>query len=248
MTTQQTAVVTGASSGIGAATVRRLAADGFRVVAAARRRDRLDELAAQTGATAVTLDVTSTESVAALAEAAPACDVLVNNAGGAIGLEHVADADVEDWRRMYDVNVLGTLRVTQALLPKLVASGDGYVVVVTSVAGHRTYEGGGGYAAAKHGEAALTETLRMELLGQPVRVTEIAPGLVHTEEFSLVRHRGDTDRAAKTYAGVPGPLGADDVADCVSWCVTRPPHVNVDQLVVRPRAQAPHKLHRVSDE
>lgn len=243
--TRGTAVVTGASSGIGAATARRLAADGFSVVAAARRRDRLDALCAEIGARPVTLDVTSATSVAALAEQVPECRVLVNNAGLALGLDPVATSDVEEWRAMYDVNVLGAVRVTQALLPCLVASGQGHVVVMGSTAGRVVYEGGGGYTAAKHGSAALAETLRLELNGQPVRITEIAPGMVATEEFSLVRFRGDTDQAADVYAGVDAPLTAEDVADCVAWCVTRPAHVNVDLLVVKPLAQAAaHKVHR----
>lgn len=240
-----TAVVTGASSGIGAATARRLAAEGFDVVVAARRRDRLDELARDIGARAVTLDVTSDESVAALAGEVTDAQVLVNNAGLALGLDPVAEADPEDWRRMYDVNVVGALRVTKALLPALVASGRGHVVVMGSTAGRIVYEGGGGYTAAKHGAAALAETLRLELCGQPVRVTEIAPGMVATEEFSLVRFGGDAERAAGVYAGVDAPLTADDVADCVAWCVTRPPHVDIDLLVVKPLAQAAqHKVHR----
>jgi NADP-dependent 3-hydroxy acid dehydrogenase YdfG len=241
-------VVTGASSGIGAATVRRLAAEGFEVVAAARRRDRLDALSRETGARPLTVDVTSAESVAALAEAVPEATVLVNNAGLAIGMDPVADADPEDWRRMYEVNVLGALRVTQVMLPALVASGRGHVVLMGSTAGRIVYEGGGGYTAAKHAEAALAETLRLELNGRPVRVTEIAPGMVATEEFSLNRFRGDAARAAKVYAGVEQPLTADDIADCVAFCVTRPPHVDVDLLVVKPLAQAAqHKVHRRSE-
>lgn len=240
-----TAIVTGASSGIGAATARRLAAEGFDVVVAARRRDRLDELCAEIGARAVTLDVTSAESVAELAAAVPEAAVLVNNAGGAVGMEPIAEADPDDWRAMYEVNVIGTLRVTQALLPALIASGQGHVVVIGSTAGRIVYEGGAGYTAAKHGVAAFTETLRLELCGQPVRVTEIAPGMVATEEFSVKRFRGDAARAAKVYEGVDEPLTADDIADCVAWCVTRPAHVDVDLLVVKPLAQAAqHKVHR----
>ncbi|MBG0813743.1 SDR family oxidoreductase [Planomonospora sp. ID82291] len=244
---KKTAVVTGASSGIGAATARRLAREGFDVVAAARRRDRLDELAAEVpGIRPATLDVTSPESVAELAAALDRCDVLVNNAGGAIGLEPVASGDPADWQRMYEVNVLGSLRVAQALLPKLTASGDGVLVMLTSVAGLVSYEGGGGYNAAKHAQTSMTEVLRLELCGEPVRVVEIAPGMVHTEEFSLTRFRGDAERAEKVYQGVPGPLSADDVADAVAWCVTRPWNVNIDRLVIRPRAQAAqHKIHRV---
>jgi NADP-dependent 3-hydroxy acid dehydrogenase YdfG len=244
--TRGVAVVTGASSGIGAATARRLTADGFDVVAAARRRDRLDALCAEIGARAVTLDVTDPDSVAALAAEVGEVNVLVNNAGLALGLDPVATADPEDWRRMFEVDVIGVLRVTQALLPALVASGRGHVVVMGSTAGRIVYEGGGGYTAAKHGATALAETLRLELCGQPVRVTEIAPGMVATDEFSLVRFGGDAERAAKVYAGVAEPLTAEDVADCVSWCVTRPPHVDVDLLVVKPLAQAAqHKVHRV---
>ena len=239
------AVVTGASSGIGAATVRRLRADGFDVVAAARRMERLQELAAETGCTPMAVDVTDQASVDALRESLPACRVLVNNAGGAFGLAPIAEADDDDWRRMYDVNVLGTMRMTRALLPLLVESGDGVVVNVTSTAGHGVYEGGAGYNAAKHAQRALTEALRLELCGQPVRVTEIAPGMVKTDEFSLVRFDGDQERADAVYAGVPGVLVADDIADCIVWTVTRPWHVNIDSMIVRPRAQAAqHKVHR----
>ncbi|MGW0485921.1 SDR family NAD(P)-dependent oxidoreductase [Nonomuraea sp. NPDC003214] len=245
---KRTAVVTGASSGIGEATARRLAAEGYDVVAGARRRDRLDRLAAETpGIRAVTLDVTSQESVDALAASLDRCDVLVNNAGGALGLEPVAGGRLDDWQRMYDTNVLGSLRLTQALLPKLVDSGDGVLVMLTSTAGLVSYEGGGGYCAAKHAQTSMTETLRLELVGQPVRVVEIAPGMVKSEGFAVTRFRGDEAAAAKVYEGVPDPLSADDVADAIAWCVTRPAHVNVDRLVIRPRAQAAqHKVHRVS--
>jgi len=248
------AVVTGASSGIGAATARRLAAEGFHVVAAARRADRLAALTEQISAaggqaTAVPCDVTSDGSVAELAAAATALGevtVLVNNAGGAHGLDPVATGRVADWQWMFDVNVLGTLRVTQALLPALDASGAGTVVVLSSTAGLIVYEGGGGYAAAKHAQTALAETLRLELCGRPVRVIEIDPGMVRTDEFGLVRFDGDEERAAAVYAGVAEPLTAEDIADCIAWCVTRPHHVNVDRLVIRPLAQAAqHKVHRV---
>jgi NADP-dependent 3-hydroxy acid dehydrogenase YdfG len=240
------AVVTGASSGIGEATARRLAAEGFRVVVGARRRDRLDALAAEIDGIAVTLDVTSDESVTALAGALPGpLNLLVNNAGGAKGLEPIESTDPEAWRWMYDVNVLGTLRVTRALLPALEASGAGHVVMIGSTAGHDVYEGGAGYVAAKHAIATFTRTLRLELNGRPIRVTEIAPGMVATEEFSLVRFDGDAERAAGTYAGVAEPLTAGDIADCVAWVATRPPHVDVDLLVVRPVAQASnYKVHR----
>ncbi|NBE80988.1 SDR family oxidoreductase [Micromonospora rubida] len=250
------AIVTGASSGIGAATARRLAAEGFHVLAAARRTDRLAELvagieAAGGTATAVECDVTSQESVAGLAEAAAAAPgpvtLLVNNAGGARGLDPVESGSVDDWQWMYDVNVLGTLRVTQALLPALEASGAGTIVVVSSTAGFVVYEGGGGYSAAKHAQTAIAGTLRLELCGRPVRIIEIDPGMVRTDEFGLVRFDGDAGRAEAVYAGVAEPLVADDVADCIAWCATRPQHVNIDRLVVRPLAQAAqHKVHRTN--
>ena len=241
-----TAVVTGASSGIGAATARRLAAEGYDVVAAARRRDRLDELAAGTdGIRPVTLDVTSAESVAALAAELDDVAVLVNNAGGAIGVEPVERADPADWQAMYDTNVLGVLRVTQALLPALERGAGGHVVVTGSIAGHLVYEGGAGYTAAKHAATAVVETLRLELNGRPIRVTEVAPGMVQTEEFSLVRLRGDRAAADRVYEGVEEPLVAEDIADCIAFAVTRPAHVNIDLLVVKPLAQAAqHKVHR----
>ncbi|HUJ05099.1 MAG TPA: SDR family oxidoreductase [Streptosporangiaceae bacterium] len=247
---QRTAVVTGASSGIGAATAERLAADGYHVVLAARRRDRLDLVAARIAerggsAQVIPLDVTDRTQVDALAGALDRCDVLVANAGGAIGTEQVADASADDWLTMYQSNVLGTLHVVQALLPKLIASGAGTVVIMGSTAGLTAYEGGGGYVAAKHGTHAIAATLRLELSGQPVRVIEIAPGMVRTEEFALNRYRGDAEKAAAVYAGVAEPLTADDVADAVTWAVTRPAHVNVDLMILRPRAQAAqHKVHR----
>jgi NADP-dependent 3-hydroxy acid dehydrogenase YdfG len=239
------AVVTGASSGIGEATARRLAAEGFEVVCAARRLDRLEALAKEIDGRAVALDVRDEQSVAALAQAVPECRVLVNNAGGALGLEPVAEANLDDWQWMYDVNVLGVARVTKALLPPLIASGDGHIVVMGSTAGHIVYEGGAGYTAAKHGTAAVAETLRLELWDKPVRVSEIAPGMVKTDEFSVNRFRGDASKADNVYAGVRGPLVAEDIADCVAWTVTRPWHVNIDLMVVRPRAQAAqHKVFR----
>lgn len=248
---QRIAVVTGASSGIGAATARRLAGEGFHVVAAARRADRLDALVKEIGAnvTAVVCDVTSDESVAGLAAAvaglgAPLA-LLVNNAGGAVGLDQVADAAVADWQVMWDVNVLGTMRVTQALLPALEASGAGTIVTVGSTAAFTPYEGGGGYVAAKHGQTALVGTLRLELSGKPVRVIEIDPGMVRTDEFSLNRFGGDRERADAIYAGVKEPLVADDIADVIAFAATRPQHVNIDRLVIRPIAQAAqHKVHR----
>lgn len=244
------AVVTGASSGIGAATARRLAEAGYRVVLTARRKDRIEALeeeltAAGHSATAYALDVTDRAAVDEFASAFRTIGVLVNNAGGALGADPVATGDPQDWRRMYETNVLGTLNVTQALLPALTRSGDGTVVIVSSTAGHGTYEGGAGYVAAKHGEHILAETLRLEIVGTPVRVIEIAPGLVKTEEFALTRFGGDKEKAAKVYAGIAEPLTADDVADTITWAVTRPSHVNVDLMVVRPRAQASNtKVHR----
>ncbi|WP_113705422.1 SDR family NAD(P)-dependent oxidoreductase [Nonomuraea lactucae] len=245
---KKTAVVTGASSGIGEATARRLAAEGYDVVAGARRRERLDELSAKVPSIRpVTLDVTSQESVDELAAELERCDVLVNNAGGAFGMESVAEGRLDDWQRMYDTNVLGTLRMTQALLPRLIESGDGVLVLLTSTAGLVAYEGGGGYVAAKHAQSSMAGTLRLELVGQPVRVVEIAPGMVRSEGFAVTRFRGDEAAASRVYEGVPDPLTSDDVADAIAWCVTRPSHVNIDRLVMRPRAQAAqHKVHRVS--
>ena len=249
---QPVAVVTGASSGIGAATAIRLAGAeaGYHVVLTARRADRIDAVAerihAEGGsAQPCVLDITDRAAVDSFADSLGRCDVLVNNAGGAFGAETVAESDPADWRAMYEVNVLGTLNVTQALLPPLIASGDGTIVVMGSTAGFVAYEGGGGYVAAKHGEHAIAATLRLELSGQPVRVIEIAPGMVRTDEFALNRFRGDRDRAAAVYAGVREPLTADDIADVVVWTITRPAHVNVDLLVIRPRAQAAqHKVYR----
>ena len=173
--------------------------------------------------------------------------MLVNNAGGAFGSEPVESADPEDWRAMYDVNVIGLLRVTQALLPALRASGDAVILNVGSTAGRIAYENGGGYTAAKHGTQVVSETLRLELVGEPIRVCEIAPGMVRTDEFALVRFDGDEEKAESVYAGVPDPLSAEDVADAITWMVTRPSHVNIDELVIRPRAQAAqHKVHRVT--
>ncbi|MDQ3578986.1 MAG: SDR family NAD(P)-dependent oxidoreductase [Actinomycetota bacterium] len=229
------AVVTGASAGIGAATARHLAAAGFDVVLGARRLDRLAEVADQIGGRAVELDVTDPGSVEAFCSAIPACHVLVNNAGGARGLDRVSDADEERWRWMWEANVLGTLRVTKALLPTLIASGNGHVVTVTSIAATEVYDGGAGYASAKHAQSALHSTLRGEHLGEPIRFTEILPGMVDTE-FSLTRFEGDTARAAKVYDGLV-PLTADDVAEVITFAVTRPAHVNLDQIVLKPRAQ-----------
>jgi NADP-dependent 3-hydroxy acid dehydrogenase YdfG len=229
-------VVTGASSGIGEATARTLAGLGFHVVCAARREDRIKALAEEIGGTAIVADVTDPEAVDALAASLDRVDVLINNAGGAKGTEPVADADLENWRWMWETNVLGTLRVTRALLPKLVDSGDGLIVTVTSIAAFEIYDGGAGYTSAKHAQSALHRTLRGELLGKPVRLTEIAPGMVETE-FSVVRFGGDKDRADALYQGLT-PLVAADIADVIGFVASRPSHVNLDQIVIRPRDQA----------
>ncbi|WP_421842358.1 SDR family NAD(P)-dependent oxidoreductase [Mycobacterium sp.] len=233
---KRVAVVTGASSGIGEAATRTLAEQGFHVVAVARRSDRVAAIADETGGTAIVADITDNRAIAALADRLDRVDVLVNNAGGAKGLEFVADTELENWRWMYETNVLGTLQVTRALLPKLIASGDGLIVTVTSIAALEVYDGGAGYTAAKHAQAALHRTLRGELLGKPVRLTEIAPGAVETE-FSLVRFDGDRQRADAVYAGMT-PLVADDIAEVIGFVASRPSHVNLDQIVIKPRDQA----------
>lgn len=234
--TRGTAVVTGASAGIGAATALRLAAEGFDVVLGARRVDRLEEVAARCGGTALPLDVTDAASVDAFCAQAGNVNVLVNNAGLAAGLDHLAELDDDTLRTMWETNVAGLLRVTRGLLPAIEASGNGHIVNVGSTAALETYPGGGGYTASKHAVRSISETLRKELLGKPIRVTLVNPGLVETE-FSLVRFRGDAERAKKPYEGLE-PLVAEDIADCIAWAVTRPPNVNVDEIVVRPRAQA----------
>lgn len=239
------AVVTGASAGIGAAAARLLSADGWHVVLGARRLDRIEALATELDGTAIALDVTDPDSVDAFVGAVDRCHLLVNNAGGALGVEPLAEAVDEKWISMFETNVLGLMRMTRGLLPRLVASGDGHVVNVTSIAGLQGYPGGSGYNAAKFGAHGVTESLRHELLGQPVRVTEILPGLVETE-FSVVRFDGDAARAAQVYAGLQ-PLTADDVAECIRWAVSRPSHVNIDSIVVKPRAQADaFRTHRES--
>jgi NADP-dependent 3-hydroxy acid dehydrogenase YdfG len=233
-----TAVVTGASSGIGAATARQLAAAGFAVVLGARRKDRLDEVTAGIGpaARAHPLDVTDQASVDAFAAAVPECAVLICNAGGALGLDPVLDIADEQWRWMWEANVLGVVRTARAFLPKLVASGDGRLVVLTSMAAREVYPGGGGYTAAKHAAAVVADTLRLELMGQPVRVIDVAPGLVDTE-FSTVRFGGDAARADRVYAGMT-PLTADDVAEAITFAVTRPAHVTIARMDLMPRDQA----------
>ncbi|MDO5287419.1 MAG: SDR family NAD(P)-dependent oxidoreductase [Actinomycetia bacterium] len=239
------AVVTGASSGIGAATARVLA-QTYEVVLAARRTDRIEALAAELGGRAVPCDVTDPEQVAALAAAAgERVALLVNNAGGALGLEPVAEADLEAWEQMYRTNVLGAARVTRDLLPALRAA-CGTVVFITSVAADGPYEGGAGYCGAKAAERMIPGTMRLEMVGEPVRVCEVVPGMVHTEEFSLVRFGGDAEKADQVYRGVPDPLRAEDIAEVVRWVASLPHHVNIDRVVVRPLAQAAqHKVYRV---
>ena len=245
----RTAVVTGASSGIGAATARALAGDGWTVVCAARRRDRVEALVDEIGGRAVVLDVTDAASVAALAAEVPDdLSLLVNNAGMALGQEPVAVADLEAWERMYATNVIGTTRVTQALLPRLVAN-EGQIVFVTSTAADGPYEGGAGYCGAKAAERMVAGAMRLELVDQPVRVHDVAPGMVRTDEFAMTRYAGDRTRADAVYAGVAEPLVAEDVAETVRWIASLPHHVDVDRLTVRPRAQAAqHKVHRVIDQ
>jgi NADP-dependent 3-hydroxy acid dehydrogenase YdfG len=244
------AVVTGASSGIGAATVRGLRSAGWQVVAVARREDRLAALADETGATSFVADVTSDADVAALRDhlaATGAVHALVNNAGGAKGLASVEESDLADWAWMFDVNVLGVKRVTTALLPLLRAGaaerGVADLVNVTSIAGHVAYVGGGGYNAAKFAAHAMTEVLRLELNGEPIRVIEVAPGMVKTDEFALVRFGGDRARADAVYEGVPEPLVAEDIAGVIVDAISKPRHVDLDLIVVKPVAQAaPYRL------
>ena len=229
------AVVTGASSGIGEATARELARQGFHVVIGARRVDRLEALAAEIDGTALPLDVTDLESCEAFCAAVPRMHVLVNNAGGAKGTTSVMDADEDQWRWMWETNVLGTLRMVRGLMPALVETGDGLVVTVTSIAALEAYDNGSGYTSAKHAQAVLHRTLRGEFLGQPVRFTEVAPGMVATE-FSRVRFDGDDDKADAVYRGLT-PMVAEDIADIVGFVASRPAHVNLDTIVVKPRDQ-----------
>ncbi len=238
---QRIALVTGASSGIGAATVRALAASGLETIAAARRIERCEELASEVGGRALRLDVADLDSVAELA-AGTEVDVIVHSAGGALGLEPVEEADEERWRQMYESNVAGVMRVTKALLPALRRGRDPQIVILGSVAGVEVYEGGGGYTAAKHAVHAVAQTLRLELLADAIRVTEVAPGLVETE-FSLVRFGGDAERAAGVYEGLE-PLRAEDVAELIAYCVTRPAHVDIDYVAIKPTAQATAKITR----
>jgi len=248
MSLTKVAVVTGASSGIGAATVKALAGDGYSVIATARRKDRLDALATQVaGVEVFPADLTNPNDVIALAQFCNErkVELLVNCAGGAFDAASISDGDPEIWRKSYEVNVIATLRITQALLPAMISAGRGQVVFVTSTAGHRAYENGGSYVAAKFAERSLAHTLRLELNGHPIRVTEIAPGMVKTDEFALNRFDGDSAKAAKVYEGVEAPLTAEDVAESIRWSVSLPEHFNVDSMVIRPVAQAAnHKVHR----
>jgi len=247
MSKERYAVVTGASSGIGAATALLLAENGFHVIAAARRVDRLKELAAKNSKiSTIALDVTDQASVDLLAAefAEKSLDVLINCAGGAFDASSVLDSDPAIWKKTYDVNVIGTVRVVKALTPVLRKNDKGHIVIISSTAGHTAYENGGSYVAAKHAETSLARTLRLELNGEPIRVTEIAPGMVKTEEFSLVR-LGDPAKAENVYKGVAAPLVAEDVAEAIRWSVMLPDHFNVDSMIIRPIAQAAnHKVHR----
>ena len=243
------AVVTGASSGIGAATAKLLAANGFHVIAAARRMDRLEELAkSDSNIEIVELDVTSQESVQTLAAklVGKPVSILINNAGGAFDAATIEDSDPEIWAKTYEVNVTGAVRMAKAMIPLMKKHGAGHIVLLSSTAGRIAYENGGTYVAAKHAVAAIAGTLRLELNGQPIRVTEIAPGMVKTEEFAVTRFGGDKDKAAKVYEGVEFPLAAEDIAESIRWSVMLPDHVNIDSLTIRPVAQAAaHKVHRV---
>ena len=245
---KKVAVVTGASSGIGAATSLLLANNGYRVLAAARRIDRLQELASRNeNIEAHVLDVTDQSSVNSFMQAIAGIeiDVLVNNAGGAFDSSSVLDSDPEIWKKSFDVNVVGALRITKAIAPSMIKANKGHIVVLTSTAGHVAYENGGSYVAAKFAERSLANTLRLELNGTPIRISEIAPGMVKTEEFAVVRNAGDKDKAAKVYEGVEHPLTADDIAESIYWTVNLPAHVNIDSMVIRPVAQAAnHKVHR----
>ncbi|CAN2184572.1 COG4221 Short-chain alcohol dehydrogenase of unknown specificity [Candidatus Nanopelagicaceae bacterium] len=246
MSESKVAVVTGASSGIGAATVKALVGEGFKVVATARRKDRLEALAASTdGVEIFPADLTDQSDVDALAQfcADKKVQLLVNCAGGAFDSATVLDGDPEIWKKTYDVNVIATLRVTKAITPLM--KEKGHIVIVSSTAGHRAYENGGSYVAAKFAETSVAHTLRLELNGQPIRITEIAPGMVKTDEFAVNRFGGDASKAAKVYEGVDAPLTAEDVAESIRWSVTLPDHFNVDSMVIRPVAQAAnHKVHR----
>jgi NADP-dependent 3-hydroxy acid dehydrogenase YdfG len=248
MSTREYAVITGASSGIGAATARLLADNGYHVIAAARRFDRLNELTkSNSEIEAFVLDVTDQASVDALAKhlSGKPVAVVINCAGGAFDFDPVTESDPEIWKKTFDINVVGSVRMVKALTPLMISHGRGHIVLISSTAGHRAYENGGSYVAAKFAETSLAETLRIELNGKPIRVTEIAPGMVKTDEFAKVRFSGDADRAAKVYEGVTRPLTADDVAESIRWSVMLPDHFNIDSMTIRPLAQAAqHKVYR----
>jgi NADP-dependent 3-hydroxy acid dehydrogenase YdfG len=248
MSTREYAVITGASSGIGAATARLLADNGYHVIAAARRIDRLNEVAkSNSEIEAFSLDVTDQASVDALAKhlSGKPVAVVINCAGGAFDFDPVTESDPEIWKKTFDINVVGSVRMVKALTPLMISHGRGHIVLISSTAGHRAYENGGSYVAAKFAETSLAETLRLELNGKPIRVTEIAPGMVKTDEFAKVRFSGDADRAAKVYEGVTRPLTADDVAESIRWSVMLPDHFNIDSMTIRPLAQAAqHKVYR----
>ena len=245
---EKVAVVTGASSGIGAATAKLLAKNGYIVIAGARRIDRLETLAAHNKNIEIhQLDVTDQSSVDNFVQAIAGreVDLLVNNAGGAFDSSSILDSDPEVWAKSYDVNVIGSVRMTKALAPSMIAAGKGHIVIISSTAGHVAYENGGSYVAAKFAERSLANTLRLELNGTPIRITEIAPGMVKTDEFALVRNSGDSAKAAKVYEGVESPLTAEDIAESIYWSTSVPAHVNIDSLVIRPVAQAAnHKVFR----
>jgi NADP-dependent 3-hydroxy acid dehydrogenase YdfG len=248
MSTREYAVITGASSGIGAATAQLLAENGYHVIAAARRIEKLKELAqGHPEIEAIALDVTnqaSVDSLAAHVSGKPVA-VLVNCAGGAFDFDPVTESDPEIWKKTFDVNVVGSVRMVKALTPAMLSHGRGHIVIISSTAGHRAYENGGSYVASKFAETSLAETLRLELNGQPIRVTEIAPGMVKTDEFAKVRFNGDSARAAKVYEGVTRPLTAEDVAESIRWSVMLPDHFNIDTMTIRPLAQAAqHKVYR----
>ena len=248
MSAREYAVISGASSGIGAATARLLASNGYHVIAAARRAEKLAALATEDqNIEAFTLDVTKQDSVDSLTKhlQGKPVSILINCAGGAFDAAAINDSDPEIWKKTYDINVVGSVRMVKAMTPLMQAFGHGHIVMISSTAGHRVYENGGSYVAAKFAETSLVETLRLELNGQPIRVTEIAPGMVKTDEFAVQRFSGDTEKAAKVYEGVTRPLVAEDVAEAIRWSVMLPSHFNVDSLVIRPLAQAQsHKVYR----
>jgi len=248
MSKERVAVITGASSGIGAATAIALAKEGFRVIAVARRADRLSDLSKQsTFIEGFTCDITQQSEVNQLAEYCKdmAVEILINCAGGAFDAATILDGDPDIWEKTYEINVIATLRVTRGITPIMQSLGKGHIVIVSSTAGHRAYENGGSYVAAKFAVTSMAHTLRLELNGQPIRITEIAPGMVKTDEFALNRFEGNSDEAAKVYEGIDKPLTAEDVAESIRWSVTLPEHFNVDSMVIRPIAQAAnHKVAR----